>query len=107
MHRFMETVNQYLKGVALQQLTAEQKVRLKNNYNCKLYLFEYSLNANGDLVVFTSKSNYTNLLYYMGFDSANNDSIKLKIELADDVMVIYNINHERVAGLAQKLDLVS
>ena len=106
MQEMMEIVHKSLGGVALKPLTDEQKVKLKNNYNCKLYLFDYGLNASGDLVIHTTKGNYTNLLYYMGFDHAKNDSIKVKIEVADDVVVIYNMGNERVVGLAEKLGLV-
>lgn len=107
MQDIIQIVDKNLKGVELQPLTDEQKVKLKNNYNCKLYLFNYGLNSNGDLVIHTTKNNYNNLLYYMGFDSVKNDTIKLKVELEDDVIVIYNIAHERVKGLAEKLDLAS
>ncbi len=106
MQEMMAIVHKSLGGVALKSLTDEQKVKLKNNYNCKLYLFDYGLNASGDLVIHTTRGNYTNLLYYMGFDPAKSDSIKLKIEVADDVVVIYNMENERVTGLAEKLGLV-
>ena len=106
MQQMIELLHNSLKDVTLKPLTDEQRVKLKNNYNCKLYLFDYGLNASGDLVIQTSKSNYTNLLYYMGFDAGKNDSIKVKVEVADDVVVIYNMQHQRVVGLAEKLGLV-
>lgn len=105
MQEIIEMVKKYLEGVELQKFTDEQKVQFKNNYNCKLYFFDYGLNENGDLVVHTTRSNYTNLQYYMGFDSVKNDYIRLKIEVEDNVVIIYNIENERVAGLAKKLGL--
>lgn len=105
MQNIIETIKEYLNGIELQKLTDEQKVKLKNNYNCKLYYFEYDINENGDLVIQTTRDNYTNLQYYMGFDHKENEYIKLKIELGDIVIIIYNIEHERVAGLAKKLGL--
>lgn len=106
MQKMIELLHHSLKNVTLKPLTDEQRVKLKNNYNCKLYLFEYGLNASGDLVIQTSKGNYTNLLYYMGFAADQNDPIKVKVEVADDVVVIYNMQHQRVVGLAEKLGLV-
>lgn len=106
MEQIIAIVEQYLAGVELQKFTEEQKGRFGNNYNCKLYFFEYALNGSGDLIIRTDNSNYTSLQYYMGFDKVNNDSIKLKIELGETVVVVYNIKNERVAGLAQKLDLI-
>ncbi|GBF34728.1 hypothetical protein DCCM_3848 [Desulfocucumis palustris] len=106
MQAIIETIKEYINGVQLQTLTDAQKIEFKNNYNCKLYYFEYSLNANGDLVIHTKRDNYTNLQYYMGFDHVNNDYIKLKLEVNDIVLVIYSIENERVAGLAKKLGLI-
>lgn len=106
MQEIFELVEKYLEGVELKSFTDEQKVKLQNNYNCKLYFFDYALNKNGDLVVKTKRNNYTSLLYYMGVDSTKNDYIKLKIEVEDLVLVIYNIENERVAGLAKKLSLI-
>lgn len=105
MQDIMERLEKYLAGVQLQKFTDEQKVKFQNNYNCKLYFFDYGLNTNGDLVIYTQKSNYSTLEYYMGFD-VKSDYIKLKIELEDLVVAVYNIENERVAGLAKKLDLI-
>lgn len=106
MQQLMALLHNSLKDVTLKSLNHEQRIKLKNNYNCKLYLFDYGLNAGGDLVIKTSKSNYTNLLYYMGFAAGQRDPVKVKVEVADDVVVVYDIQHQRVVGLAEKLGLV-
>ncbi|WP_347487859.1 DUF3909 family protein [Desulfoscipio sp. XC116] len=105
MQNVINTVKEKLNGVMLQELTDKQKIQFKNNYNCKLYNFEYGLNTDGDLVIYTNKNNYTNMVYFMGFDHAKNDYIKLKIEMEDVVTAVYDIDNERVANLAQKLGL--
>lgn len=107
MQDIIKKVEEHLNGVQLKKLTDEQKIEFKNNYNCKLYYFEYGITANGDLAIHTKSNNYTNMQYYMGFDHVKNDFIKLKIEVEDIVVVVYSIENERVAGLAKKLGLIN
>ncbi|MDO7787547.1 DUF3909 family protein [Desulforamulus aquiferis] len=106
MLEIVEILAKQLEGVELQQFTDKQKVLFKNNYNCKLYFFEYGLNQDGNLIVKTNRNNYNNLLYYMGLDGKST-TIKMKIEVEETVIVIYGIENERVSSLAKKLDLVS
>ncbi|ABO50800.1 hypothetical protein Dred_2290 [Desulforamulus reducens MI-1] len=94
MQELIERVKKQLEGVELQKFTEEQKVLFKNNYNCKLYFFDYGLSSDGDLIVRTTRSNYNNLLYYMGFDSVKNDYVKMKIEVEENMLVIYNLDSE-------------
>ncbi len=102
----IERVKSHLEGVRLQKITDEQEVLLKNNYNCKLYFFEYGLSPKGDLVISTSSQNYKNLLYYIGFEWEKKSFLKLKIEGNDSVAVVLDMESKRVSELAKKLGLI-